>query len=151
MSRSKDDLIVGLIFLGIAIFFGVTSRATLEIGTASAMGPGYFPLLMSIGLGIVGLAIILVRGEAEQGEDRPFPWRGLFFVVSAPIAFGLSVRTLGLIPALLLTVTLSVLASRTISVARGAAIVVGMTVFCVAIFSYGIGLTVPLVNPRFLP
>ena len=48
MSRSKDDLIVGLIFLGIAGFFGINSRVTLEIGTAGAMGPGYFPLMMSI-------------------------------------------------------------------------------------------------------
>jgi len=153
MSKSKDDLIVGLIFLGIAGFFGINSRLTLEIGTAGAMGPGYFPLMMSIALGIVGLIIILARSGENGGESgpRPFPWRGMFFVVSAPVAFGLTVRSLGLVPALLITVTLSVLASRKIGFARGAAIVVGMTAFCVAVFSYGIGLTVELVNSRFLP
>jgi hypothetical protein len=59
------------------------------------------------------------------------------------------VRTAGLVPALLISVTLGVAASRKMSFMRGALIVLGMTVFCVAVFSYGIGLTVELFNPYF--
>jgi hypothetical protein len=32
---------------------------------------------------------------------------------------------------------------------KGALIAVGVTVFCVAVFKYGVGVPYPLINPRF--
>lgn len=151
MSWRHDDVFAGLLFLAIAALFGITAFLSLEIGTAGSMGPGYFPVFMSAILAVLGLAILARAKGGEAVAHLPIPWRGLFFVLSAPIAFGLTVRTLGLVPALLVTVTLAVLASRKISWRKGFSIVVGMTIFCVAVFSYGIGLTVELFNSRLVP
>lgn len=151
MTWRHDDVIAGLMFLAIAALFGITAFFSLEIGTAGQMGPGYFPVFMSAILALLGLVIIARARGGEAVAHLPIPWRGLFFVLSAPVAFGLTVRTLGLVPALLFTVTLAVLASRRISWAKGLSIVVAMTIFCVAVFSYGIGLTVELFSSQLLP
>ena len=151
MTWRHDDVFAGLMFLAIAALFGITAFFSLDIGTAGQMGPGYFPVFMSAILALLGLVIIARARSGETVAHLPIPWRGLFFVLSAPVAFGLTVRTLGLVPALLITVTLAVLASRKISWAKGLSIVVGMTAFCVAVFSYGIGLTVELFSSRLLP
>ena len=145
MSSSTRNLSAGLLFLAIAAFFGFDAWNALEIGSVGTMGPGYFPVMISLALALMGVLVIVAGGD-DGAEVRPMPWRALVFIVGAPVAFGLTVRPLGLVPALLITVTLSVLASRRISFVRGAAIVIGMTAFSIAVFSYGIGLSVELFN-----
>lgn len=145
MSPSSDDLRSGLIFIAIAIFFALTAIKTLNVGTAGTMGPGYFPILVSTLLAGIGVAIIVTSKRDDSApQRRPVSWRGIFFVIAAPIVFGLLVRTLGLVPALLAAVTCSVLASRKIALMQGILIVLGITAFCVAVFSYGVGLTAEL-------
>ena len=51
--------------------------------------------------------------------------------------------------ALLISIALAVIASRKATFVQGAMIVVGMTIFCVLVFSYGIGLTVELFASEF--
>jgi hypothetical protein len=70
----------------------------------------------------------------------------VIFIIAAPVAFGTTLRSLGLVPALVIAMTLAVAATRTIGLARGAAIVAGMTVFCVGVFYYGLRVPVELVN-----
>ena len=53
MSRSNDDLRAGLVFIAIAVFFAVTAARTLQVGTVSMMGPGFFPLLVSVALAML--------------------------------------------------------------------------------------------------
>jgi protein-S-isoprenylcysteine O-methyltransferase Ste14 len=145
MSPSSDDLRSGLIFIVIAVLFALTASRTLDIGTASLMGPGFFPIMISAALAILGIAIIVTSVKDPNKEKRrPVSWRGIFFVIAAPVLFGLLVRTLGLVPALLAAVTCSVLASRKIDLKKGVLIVLGLTAFCIAVFSYGIGLTAQL-------
>jgi hypothetical protein len=150
MHWRTDDLFAGLMFLGVSALFGFTALSTLEIGTPGVMGPGFFPIMVSLALAGLAVAIILGARGAEPGKSRrPIAWRAVVCVIGAPVAFGLSVRTLGLVPALLIAVTLGVLASRKMTLVRGALIAGGMTVFCVAIFSFGIGLSVELFSSQF--
>lgn len=150
MHWRTDDIFAGLIFLAVSALFATTALRTLEIGTPGLMGPGFFPLLVAGALAIVGVFVIAgARSSEPEAPRKPISWRAVFFVIAAPIAFALTVRTAGLVPALLTSITLGVLASRQMTFVRGALIVLGMTVFCVVVFSYGIGLTVELFNPYF--
>lgn len=150
MHWRSEDIFSGLIFLAVSALFATTALRTLEIGTPGLMGPGFFPLLISACLAILAVAIIGGARSAEPSEHRkPISWRAVFFIISAPIAFALTVRNIGLVPALVISVALAVLASRKMTFMRGALIVVGMTIFCVAVFSYGIGLTVELFSSQF--
>jgi hypothetical protein len=150
MHWRTDDLFSGLMFLGVSALFGFTALSTLEIGTPGVMGPGFFPIMVSLALAGLAVAIIVgARSGAPCAPRKPIAWRAVVCVIGAPVAFGLSVRALGLVPALLIAVTIGVLASRKMTAARGALIVGGMTVFCVAIFSFGIGLSVELFSAQF--
>lgn len=100
MIRSPKNFIVGLVFIGLALLFGF-SASRLALGTPGQMGPGYFPLMLSIALGVLGIAVLII-GLRKQGE-RPTGTniRGTILVTAAVIVFALAVRPLGLVPAVI--------------------------------------------------
>lgn len=145
----SQDAVSGLMFLAIGIYVGVTTFLQLDIGTLEQMGPGFFPLSLSFILCFIGI-LVLLRIQPDEEDQPPVNWRAVLLISAAPIAFGLTVRSLGLVPALLISIGLAVLSSKQISLFRSAAIVVGVTAFCIAIFKFGIGMPYDLINPKLL-
>ena len=146
MSCNVKDLGAGVIFVAIGLLFGVGAMQ-LELGTALRMGPGYFPLILAGLLVALGLAIV-AYGLSHSAPDRlTVPWRGLVLILAAPVVFGLTVRGLGLAPALALVALISAFASRRMSVALAVALSLGVTAFCVVVFSFGLGLPLRLFGP----
>lgn len=142
------DILAGLIFLGFAAAFGYAASG-YEIGTAFRMGPGYFPIVLASALGVLGVAII-VKGVTAAASDTPIgpvPWRGAVLVLGALIFFGATVRGLGLVLALFGAGFLSANASRSNSPVAAAIIAAALTLACVLIFYYGLGVAVPLFGP----
>ena len=76
------------------------------------MGPGYFPLVLSVLLlglgGLILASAIHDRGGEGMGK---LAWRGMFFILPAPVFFGLTVRGLGFVPSIFLTTLIAALAS----------------------------------------
>ena len=146
MTFNVKDIGAGLIFIAIGLLFGLGAM-NLELGTPLRMGPGYFPLILAGLLVALGLAIVAYGfGHAATGGSA-VPWRGLVLILSAPVVFGLTVRGLGLVPALALVVLISSFASRRMSLWLALALTVGLTVFCVLVFSFGLGLPLRLFGP----
>jgi Tripartite tricarboxylate transporter TctB family len=146
MSFNVKDLGAGTIFLAIGLLFGVGAMHH-ELGTALRMGPGYFPLLLAGLLVTLGL-IIVGYGLGHSAPGRlTIPWRGLVLVLAAPVIFGLTVRGLGLAPALALVALISAFASRRMSVSLAVGLSVGLTVFSVLVFSVALGLPLRLFGP----
>lgn len=146
MTVNIRDIGAGLIFIAIGILFGLGSIG-LEIGTALRMGPGYFPLVLAgllVGLGLVILAHGL--GHPTTG-GLAFPWRGLVLILVAPVVFGLTIRGLGLVPAVMLVVLISAFASQRMSMLLALVLSVALTLFCVLVFSFGLGLPLRLFGP----
>lgn len=146
--KSLKDILSGLIFLGIGLAFGIAASG-YEIGTGLRMGPGYFPLVLAVALGGLGLAIV-AKGLMAAGEDSDMgvvPWRGMALVLGSVIFFGATVRGLGLAPALLATLFATALASVLNTPASAALLAVALTAFCLLIFTYALGVPVPLVGP----
>jgi hypothetical protein len=140
------DATAGAIFFAIGVAFAIGAR-DLEFGTAFRMGPGYFPWLLSIILMLLG-TVVIAGAFTTPGEPLgPIPLRGLLLVLSAPIVFGLTVRKLGLIPAIVLATLISVVASRRSDLRLATLLTAGLTLFCVAVFSYGLRLPLPLLGP----
>ena len=133
------NAICGALFLATGLFFAIQSLG-LDLGTTLRMGPGYFPLLLSGVLVLLG-AIILVQAVRVEGEPiEPFAWRGMFFILPAPVFFGLTVRGLGFAPALFVTAFIACFASRRMNVIYAIMLSLLLTIFSVAVFSYGLGL-----------
>jgi Tripartite tricarboxylate transporter TctB family len=146
MTFNVKDVGAGLIFIAIGLLFGLGSTG-LAIGTSLRMGPGYFPLVLAGFLVALGLAIV-AYGSGHTASGRVVvPWRGLVLILAAPVVFGLTVRGLGLVPAILLVVLISAFASRRMSVPLALALSLGLTVFCVLVFSLGLGLPLRLFGP----
>lgn len=129
----------GAIFIGLGAFFALQSYG-LEIGTAFRMGPGYFPLVLAVVLILLG-GVIFLRSTRVQGDAiGAIAWRGIFFILPAPIFFGLTVRGLGFVPALFFSALIAAFASHKMSPIMAVLLSAAITVFSVAVFEYGLGL-----------
>ncbi|MCZ0962796.1 tripartite tricarboxylate transporter TctB family protein, partial [Paracoccus benzoatiresistens] len=58
-TKPKDDtdIVAGLFFMALAAFFGWQALG-LEMGTSIRMGPGYFPIVLSGLLFLLGAVIL---------------------------------------------------------------------------------------------
>ena len=146
MTINWKDAATGLIFVAIGLWF-VFASIGLDRGTASRMGPGYFPPVLAGILIVLGLFIAL-RGIGSPTEAIGIiPWRGLVFTLAAPVIFGATVQGLGLVPSLTLATFSSTLASRRMTIRRALLITVGLVTFSTLVFSFGLGIPVRLFGP----
>jgi hypothetical protein len=147
MQKSLRDLLAGAIFVAFGLAFAIAARG-YGLGTARAMGPGFFPHTLGW-LAVVLGAIIIVEGlfRDQEAPIGTIPWRAIGLIVAAIFFFGLTVRGLGLVPTLLIVTLASSLASRRTTPAVAVLIAVGLTALCVGIFAYALGLNLPLLGP----
>jgi Tripartite tricarboxylate transporter TctB family len=138
------------LFIGFGACFALQSFG-LEIGTAFRMGPGYFPLVLAIVLILLG-AVILVQAVRFEGEAiGHIAWRGMLFILPAPIFFGLTVRGLGFIPSIFLTALIASFASRRMKPLTALVLSAGLTLFAFLVFSYALGLPFRRFGPWLTP
>lgn len=139
MSVDPANAVCGALFVLFGAVFGYQSLE-LEIGTAFRMGPGYFPLLLSGVLILLGL-VVLVQAMRVAGEPvGAIAWRGMAFILPAPIFFGLTIRGLGFVPALFLTCVIAAFASHRMKPPAALVLAAAVTLFSVIVFSYALGL-----------
>ena len=73
-------------------------------------------------------------------RSGPIAWRGMLFILPAPIFFGLTVRGLGFVVALFFTALIACFASQKMKPVAAVLLSIGITIFSVAVFSYALGL-----------
>jgi putative tricarboxylic transport membrane protein len=139
------DFWSGLIFgtVGLAtVFFGRESA----IGTATKMGPGYFPTVLGMLLALIGLGLVvrsfLTRAEPIHG----FAFRPLILVLGATLLFGLVVRGMGMPLSVILLVLVSAAASRLVMWGPALALALGLAGASSLIFIKLLGLPIPLLG-----
>ncbi|MBB4236829.1 tripartite tricarboxylate transporter TctB family protein [Rhizobium esperanzae] len=139
ISFDSTNAICGALFVATGAFFAFQSLG-LDLGTAIRMGPGYFPLVLACVLVLLG-AIIFIQALRVEGEPvGAMAWRGMIFILPAPVFFGLTVRGLGFAPALFVTAFIACFASQKMNLFSAIILSLLLTVFSVAVFSYGLGL-----------
>ncbi len=143
------DVVGGLLVVAIGAGFLLVGR-DLEMGSSFRMGPGYFPTILSglmMFLGAV-MTVLAARRPAEEGSFVGYvPWLGVLLVVGSVVFFGLTLRGIGLAPAVALVVLATAWASRYASWRASVPLALGLTLFCVALFVRGLGLPLPVVGP----
>ena len=148
LTQKPRDVFGGLIVMTIGTGFLVYSRA-LDIGTASRMGPGYFPIILSILMILLGLVIagLALRGPTTEHSFGQVPWRGLLLLIGAVLFFGFVVRGLGLASAVLIVVLATAWASRYARLRSSLLLSIGLAAFCAVLFIRLLGLPLPLTGP----
>lgn len=146
--RNPRDFCAGLLFMA----FGLAALMIAQsypLGTASRMGPGYFPRLLGVllvGLGAVQ-SLIGLRGKSEPWPE--WHWGPLLILLLSVSAFTLIAPWVGLVAAALTLVFLSSGASREFRWREALVSGAIQAAAAAAVFVYGLGL--PLrVWPRFL-
>jgi putative tricarboxylic transport membrane protein len=139
----RQDFAGGLVVVAVAAF-AFWQGADLPIGTFGGMGPGMLPRGLAVLLGLLG-AMLAVDAVLEGGP-RLERWslRGPLFVLGAVVAFGAAVRPLGLAVAGPLAIVISAFASTEVRWLETLVFGALMTVFCIGLFKFALGLPIPL-------
>jgi hypothetical protein len=146
--RNPKEFWAGLIYL----FFGAGAlliARDYRMGSASKMGPAYFPAILSGLLVAIG-AISIVRSFIKEGSPiGGVTIRGALLVTGATVLFGFLARRAGLAIALPLLVIVSATASIRFKWPITLAMAAGLTVACILIFLKGLGIPLPMLGSWF--
>ena len=97
--KSQRDFWSGLMFLVVGIVFAIGARY-YSLGNSAHPGPGFFPLLLSVIMAILGAVVIFkaLTIEAEDGDPiGDIAWRPLIVIVAAITFFGMALPRLGMV------------------------------------------------------
>lgn len=146
--RNPKDVYAGLIYIAFGLAAILLAR-DYEMGSATRMGPAYFPTVLGGLLALIG-AISLIRGLIVPGGplDR-FAWRPLAIIVGASVLFGFLLRPAGLVPAVLVLVIVGALASRRFRLVPTLLLAAGLAAFSALVFVKGLGVPAPLFGSWF--
>jgi hypothetical protein len=144
--RNPKDFWTGVIYLVVGLGAVLIAR-DYPLGTARRMGPAYFPTVLGYLLAILGL-VAVVRAFIQPGAAiGKFAVKHLAVVLGATVLFGVMVRGAGLAAALIVLVLLSAWGSRMFRWGPSIALAIGLAVFSVLTFAWGLGLPIPAVGP----
>jgi len=139
----RQDIWAGLLFMAFGTI-GFSGGWLYPVGTTVAMGAGYFPRAIGIGLLICGV-MIFARGIMHPGREiSPWAVRCLFLLTVAIICFALMIESLGFVIAATSLILLSRLAGDEFSIKEVAILSVALVAGCVLIFIYGLSLSMPV-------
>ncbi|WP_157813749.1 tripartite tricarboxylate transporter TctB family protein [Sinorhizobium meliloti] len=149
MTRLSKDVVSGLLLIVIAAIY-IWQASFQEIGTASEMGPGYFPMAISILIGLLGIAILANGVRRNVPLSGPVAWRGAVSITLAVVAFAAMLRPFGFVPATAFATFLSTLAAPPFRWKFSVLATFVITALCWLIFVVGIRISVPSFGPVFL-
>jgi hypothetical protein len=147
MRVNPKDVAAGTIFIAIGLFFSLNAWFTLSIGAARSMGPGYFPVLFGVLLVGLGLIIVLMAIGRPREAFGKVSWRGLFLVTVSIVFFAVTVRGLGMAPALGGATVMAAMSSKRLSLIGTLITGASLTLFSVLVFIYALRLPYPVIGP----
>jgi hypothetical protein len=151
LTNSVDlkEIFSGVLMIAIAAAFAwiiLKPTGGLSLGSARAMGPGYFPLMVTALLVLLGL-LLVAHGFARGTDDITLvPLRSILLVLLAPVAFALIVRPLGFIIAVASLVIIAAWSSMRMTLSWAIYTTIGMTIFSTALFYYVLKMPVTLLG-----
>ena len=145
--KSPQDFGTAVVFILIGLggfYFGWD----LRLGTASRMGPGYFPLLLSgciiaIGLIIGARALVLDGPRIERFQLRP-----IALLIVAALIFGSLIEEIGLAIAGVLMILVASFAGREVRWKEAIVLSVALTAFAIIVFVWALGQSLPVWSGR---
>lgn len=137
------NLLGGLLFIALGLATIAIARG-YPMGSATRMGPGYFPQMIGIGIALLGLALavqgVLARAAAEE-RATGLALRPIIAVMSAIAAFAWLVEGWGLLAAISALVLLARLSRRDGSALELLLLVIALNAIAVLIFVTGLNMT----------
>jgi Tripartite tricarboxylate transporter TctB family len=145
MSRVRDqkDFWSGVLFIAFGCA-GLWFGRNYAIGTLSRMGPGFFPMAMSIALIGTG-AFLLARSLVVAGEPiERTAFLPQVLILVAIVAFGLLIERVGLAVSVIAVAVISGIAAQGLRWFELAALALATSALSVALFVYLLGQPIPV-------
>ena len=144
--KSQRDFFSGLMFIVAGVIFAV-GATNYPMGTSAKPGAGYFPLILSVLMAVLG-AVVLFKSltiETEGGDlIGNIAWRPLIVIVVAIAVFGLCINRLGMVATIPILIVITSLAGDEFSWPGVIINAVVLTVASWGIFILGLKLTIPM-------
>ena len=149
--KSQRDFVSGLMFIVIGVIFAV-GATNYSMGSSARPGAGYFPLILSVLMAILG-AIVLFKSltiETEGGDPiGAIAWKPLLIIVASIAVFGVALPRLGMFITIPLLILMVSTAGGEFSWKGVVLSCIILTVFSWFVFIWGLNLTIPL-KPSFM-
>jgi len=114
-------------------------------GTALRMGAGFFPVVLGAALMLFGLYFVARGLRASEKIEGNWSLRALIVLPLAFVAFGILMEHAGFVPAMLALIVGSAAAGTEFRIGEVVALSMFLTVMCVALFIWALGLPYPLI------
>lgn len=149
-AHNPKDFWSGVMFAVIGFAFAIiVKQFEYPMGTGSRMGPGYFPFVLGIIMGLVGVGI-LIQSLATTGPPlSKFAWKPLFWILGGVVLFGLIAKVAGLALSIIALVAVSAYGGDEFKIKEVVIASLILAAFSVAVFIYGLKLSFP-VWPSFI-
>ena len=144
--KSQRDFWSGLMFVAVGIAFAV-GATNYTMGSSARPGPGYFPLILSAVMAILGGIVLFKSLTIETDDGDPigaFAWRPLLVIVGSITMFGFALPRLGMLVTVPLLIIFSSFAGDEFHWKGVLANAVVLTIGAWGIFIAGLKLTIPL-------
>ena len=141
--RAPQDFAAGAFMVALGAFALWQNRG-LDLGTLRAFGPGMMPTILA-GL-CIAFGILIAVGALAADGPRLERWtlRGPLFVLGGAVAFGLTIRPLGLAVAAPLAILISAFASAETRLGETLGYGLLIAAFCLGLFKFALGLPIPV-------
>lgn len=140
--------IVGYLLICAAAGYFLWAGRGLSFGRVANIGPGFFPTTVAIAMismaafGLLAEILKIFRGERPSGRT-PFDWSSLIIISIAILVFAYSVRSVGLIPAVVATFVVAALADRRTPLHMILVLAAGLAFAAWVIFIVGLSVSIP--------
>lgn len=143
---SQKDFVAGIVFLAfgaVGIFYG----RHYPMGTAARMGPGYFPVVLSGILLMLGAGILVRSFWMQKDRVSRIALRPLLLVLGAVAGFAVLIDSAGLIISSGVLIVLSSLGGCGFKVREILLLQILLTGLSVLVFVVGLGLPISIWIP----
>lgn len=140
------DILGGLLLIGIGGYVAAHAALSYDLGTVLRMGPGMFPTTLGVLLAGLGV-LILVPALFRAGPALPrVKLRATVAIVLGLAAFALTIRWLGIVPAIFAQTIIVSFADNRLGLAGALALAAGLSIAAVLIFPLALGLPIPILR-----
>jgi hypothetical protein len=141
--RNFQDFWCGLLFVSLGVL-AIYLAWNYPMGSALAMGPGYFPtwlggIMIAFGVAVGALSLRRESGPGEDLKAHTWAFRPWIVLTLALAMYALLMDAgLGFVPSLMVLTTVCALAHKDVRWGETIVLSIILTAACVAIFYYGL-------------
>jgi hypothetical protein len=142
--RVSSDLLTAILFLAFGFGALIYGSAHYSLGTPARMGAGFYPVLLSSALILIGVILLLQAFFDPDEEVGAIDPRPVALILAGTLAFGLFIDRLGLLAAAAVLVFAARIADRNFRLLETLVLAVILMAVVSGLFRYALGLPLRL-------